>query len=199
MKFLKTAPQPLYGFQRYWYRGWALDMHTQKVFHASGIVRRTELGEAMFQLKYRNGFNMIEPVGNTIVNFLKSAENYWWFRHVSTIIPAPPSKNRVVQPVFELAKWVAPRTGLTYDDNYVIKYRETGESKNLVGPVPGIHHLERAFSVRAEGQFSGKTVLVLDDVFGTGTTLGAVCKTLYEQGNAWYVYALAVTKTRKSR
>lgn len=60
------------------------------------------------------------------------------------------------------------------------------------------YNLKCSFSVK-DDRFSGGTVLVFDDFYGSGATLESVCKTIKEKGGARFIYVLTLTKTRKKR
>jgi predicted amidophosphoribosyltransferase len=71
-------------------------------------TNRTELGERLFQLKYRRGgADVLADLVDTIEQFLSQ-----WKPPVEVIVPAPASLNRNSQPVIQMAKALANRLGL---------------------------------------------------------------------------------------
>ena len=200
MKIMTTNVQILKSV--WWYRGWALDFHTiRSVQMPDGYfdTERSELGEALFLLKYRDHRHQIQPLADTVTNFLKSEENQWWFRYVNGIIPVPPSNiNRPFQPVLELARAISIKSGIKCDEDFLTKVKETEELKNVDDAGTRSHQLEDAFSVK-DNRFSGETVLVFDDLYRSGETLESICKIIKEKGHAKYIYVLTITKTRKKR
>ncbi len=72
-------------------------------------TRRTEIGEALFQLKYKQDQTKIEPLAETMAINLKSV-----FHTASFVIPIPPSKNRATQPAVELARKVSEKMNLPF-------------------------------------------------------------------------------------
>lgn len=84
------------------------------------------------------------------------------------------------------------------DEDFLIKTKDTEELKNIDDAETRYRQLEDAFSVK-DDRFSGGTVLVFDDLYRSGETLGAVCKTIKEKGRARFIYVLTLTKTRKKR
>lgn len=200
MGILKTNAQILES--KWWYKGWALDIHsTSSVPIADGIYNtdRTELGQAFFSFKYRDDVRQIQPIADTVADFLKSKENEWWFKYVSGFVPVPPSNlNRQFQPVWELARAISFKANIRYDEDFLIKIKDTEELKNIKDQAARRHQLEDAFSIR-DDRFSNRTVLVFDDIYDYGTTLESACKTIREKGRANYIYVLTVTKTRKKR
>lgn len=161
------------------------------------ITERSELGEALFLLKYRRDIKQIQPLADTVVYFLKSERNQWWFKYVEAFIPVPPSCiNRPFQPVLELVRAISFKSGIKYYEDYIIKLKETEQLKNIDDAETRSHQLEGAFSVR-DNRFLGKTVLVFDDLYRSGETLASICKAIKEKCNARYVYVLTITKTRR--
>lgn len=77
---------------------------------------RTEIGEAIFLLKYRNDLSKIDSLAETMATAIKST-----FQTVSFIIPMPPSKARKVQPLLILAKKVAEILDIPYFENILLK------------------------------------------------------------------------------
>lgn len=162
-------------------------------------TKRSELGEALYWLKYRNDKCQIESIADTVASFLKSDFNLWWFKYVNAIIPVPPSKiNRPFQPVIELAKSISIKSGIESDSDYLIKVKDTEQLKNEDDLESRYHQLEDAFSVR-DKRFFDRTILVFDDIFRSGETLRAICKTIKEKGCARFIYVLTVTKTRSKK
>ncbi len=198
MSILPTNVQELKS--NFWYRGWALDIHTTSSIKKPDDrfeTTRPPLGEALYLLKYRDDKKQIEPIAHTVSNFVLAPTNHWWFHYISAIIPVPPSKtHRPFQPVFELAEQIARLSHIECHLDYLIKNKDTDQSKNL--PAEQKHQeLINAFSV-ADNRFSNKTVLVFDDLYDTGATMNIVCDLLKKSGNASYIYILTVTKTRKA-
>ena len=115
---------------------------------------------------------------------------------VEAIVPTPPSKKyRSFQPVLEIAKSLSGLTKLPLHSRCVVKIKDTPELKSIHGYDERIQTLENAFSITT-GVLNGKTVLLLDDLFGSGATLNAISNLLYTQGHVADVYALALTQTR---
>jgi predicted amidophosphoribosyltransferase len=58
--------------------------------------------------------------------------------------------------------------------------------------------LKNAFNV-IDQRYIGKTVLLFDDIYRSGTTLNTAAKVLKERGKVRDIFALTITKTRKKR
>lgn len=79
-----------------------------------------------------------------------------------------------------LAKEVSKRTGIPYSNNICKKENcgvQVGKSW-----AERIKNVENTFYIKDGSPFEGKTVLVIDDVITTGSTINNVAKTLIEAG-----------------
>lgn len=89
-----------------WSDGLVLDWHVahseflghNQFGHPEYDTTRTEVGEALFQLKYRSDTTQINALARTMTDAIK-----FNFPLVAFIVPMPPSKVRSVQPLMLLA------------------------------------------------------------------------------------------------
>ena len=153
-------------------------------------TRRTEVGDLLYRLKYRNDASALEEIGTVAEKFIRS-----WRITFDVIVPAPPTRTRRVQPLHQIAGELARRF-----DVPVVK----AVSKNAAGAAElkdlrEFHErqavLHGALTVNAPS-IAGKRVLLLDDLIRSGATLGAVAAALTEAG-VDIIYAFALTKTRR--
>ena len=105
-------PQRIYGNWRY---GIALDVHTVSSVHL-GInelghdvfdTTRSELGELLYQLKYRSNKGAAQEIIYTALAYLKPHRSKF-----DILVPVPPSGRRAVQPVITIARWIGAVIGL---------------------------------------------------------------------------------------
>lgn len=196
---MNINPRVINGSWRY---GVALDWHTLSSaprsdggFHTT----RSEIGEALYQLKYQFDRSKIEPIAEVAAQQLIS-----WrvFRYLKAIIAIPPSKlDRPFQPVLELANVLGNKTNLPVPDDYLIKVRQTQALKDIedIEDIELRHQqMQNAFQV-ADQRYSQESVLLFDDLFRSGETLNAVSNALVTQGNVGRIYVLTVTMTRTKR
>lgn len=192
---MKMRPFLLYGL---WDEGWALDTHTISSIsigddpfgHPRFETIRTELGECLYQLKYCGRTENADMIAKTAVEFLKEQP---WFGSVDIVLPAPPSKPRDFQPTFLISQAIANACGKFYSDDVLVK-SNSQESKNLSrdekvqldNSVVFVQKLIRPCSI-----------LVVDDICSSGTTLTACVNALRRDPNTCKVYVLAITQTRK--
>ncbi|MZH99452.1 ComF family protein [Dickeya dianthicola] len=183
-----------------WDLGYALHKHTlssvyrgeDEYGHARFDNTRSEPGEALYQLKYRNDWNQIAPLAAQIQAALLPL-----FGKVGLIIPMPASTARARQPVDELATELGRITGIPVFKDIVVKApipQGSPQLKNLHSREEKDAALQGRFSINPSITNAGHwDALLLDDLFDTGATMDAVCKTLRTYNKINRVYAAAIT------
>lgn len=191
---VKINPRVIRGSWRY---GWALDWHTLSSIplgDGNFDTTRSEIGEALYQLKYQFDRSKIEPIAEVSAHYI---QNLRVFPYLKAIIAVPPSNlNRPFQPVLELAKAIGSKTNLPVPNDYLLKIRSTQALKNIEDTELRRQQMQNAFQV-ADQRYAQQSLLLFDDLFRSGETLNAVCNTLMTQGNVGRVYALTVTMTKR--
>jgi competence protein ComFC len=183
----------------YWWAGWALDLHTvSSALLESGDfdTKRTELGELVYRLKYRNDRSLVRTIGGIAAMFVR--EKWGIEGTLAAVIPVPPSLPRPFQPVAAVAAEIGQILGLPAPADYLFKTRDTTPLKGLEGPKSRRKELEGAFDV-IDQRFKDRHILLFDDLYRSGETLNAATLTLYSKGKADRVLVLALTKTRTKR
>lgn len=183
-----------------WDGGYALNKHTlssefigyNEFGRAMFDTKRSEPGEALFQLKYRSDWTQVEPLAAQI-----KASLLPMFGEVGLIVPMPASTTRARQPVDELAKELGKITNTPVFDNLIVKApapEGSPQLKNLSTREEKDAALNGRFSINPmitnEGSWN---VLLLDDLFDTGATMDAVARTLKTYKKIGKVYAASVT------
>jgi len=185
-----------------WEKGYALDKHTVSSeligYDEFGRERfdteRTEIGEALFRLKYRAARSAISDILDAAASFL--TDTWRISGKLDCVVYVPPSNTgRSIQPVIEIAKGISERLKILLYEHSLIKIKETPELKNVYEYDERLKLLECAFGVRGS-TLKGKRVLLFDDLYRSGATLEAITKVLYKEGSVKAVYVLCLTKTR---
>jgi predicted amidophosphoribosyltransferase len=186
-----------------WTHGWALAVHTVSSTPGSTesmrpdfATERTELGAALYALKYRGDREQVGPIAKTVAAFIRGRSE---LVDIQAVLAVPPSNmERSFQPVEMLVARIGAELGLPAPDDYIIKTKPTAALKNMAGKQRRREQLEGAFAV-ADQRFNGMHVLLFDDLFRSGETLKAVTVALLFDGNAAMVSVLAATSTRSNR
>ncbi len=76
--------------------------------------------------------------------------------------------------------------------------RDVPELKNVYDYDERIRLLKDAYAAE-KPKTQGRRILLFDDLYRSGATLNEITATLYDQGGAADVFALAITRTRRGR
>ena len=195
MTHMKIDPLEIRGP---WSLGFTLDTHTISSeflgYDPQGNPQfdtvRSEIGETLFQCKYRGDRGACEILADVAAEFVRSRK-----LDVDVVVPIPPSKVRSFQPLDRIASGLAARLGVTYDAVSLRKVKETPEVKSMSEMAERETALRDAFDVHAQS-LRGRTVLLFDDLYRSGASMGAAAQVLRAKGGAASVIALALTRTR---
>lgn len=180
-----------------WKAGWALDLHTtSSTMLNDGSFQNTysDIGKALNRLKYSGEYEHIEFLVEQLVSFLKTR---LVTPYIGVIVPTPASKQRDLQPVYIIAQEVAKRLGIKCDLNYIEKVKDTAELKSIEDIDERQRMLSGAFKV--DRRYASKKVLIIDDLYRSGSTLKELTRTMYNEGHVNNVYVVTLTKTRVHR
>ncbi|MBD8147784.1 ComF family protein [Pseudomonas fluorescens] len=183
-----------------WDLGYVLHKHTLSSVHLGvdewGHDRfentRSEPGEALYQLKYRQDWSQVEPLAAQIQETLLPL-----FGNIGMIIPMPASTVRAKQPVNELASALGRLMGKPVFGQMIVKAAAPACSpalKNLHTRAEKDAALAGRITINEvitnDGQWNA---LLLDDLFDTGATMDAVCQALRTYRKINRIYAAAIT------
>jgi predicted amidophosphoribosyltransferase len=183
-----------------WRDGYALELQTSSSIPtgqtASGRTlfntTRPPLGQLVYRLKYGDSSGkVLEDIVDTVVEFWRT-----WNPPVDSIVPTAPSKNRITQPVLQVAQALSQRIGIPVCTECVAKIKPTDQMKDVGGYTQRTTMLKDAFAVKRE-LTEGKNLLLLDDLYETGSTATSITHALLSEGHAKAVFLLTLTKTRK--
>ncbi len=181
-----------------WRDGWALDLHTTsstKRPDGGFDTLYTPVGGDLNQCKFHHDLSKVDSLADAASEFLLTR---MILPRIHAIVPVPPSDtSRAYQPVLEIARRVADRTGLLLAPKFLVKVRSTAQLKGLEDTASRRQQLDGAF--RVDLSLEGKWILLFDDVFRSGETLRAATEVALAQGKVGKVYVLTLTKTRTKR
>ncbi len=193
---MKINPFPLQGN---WEKGWALDQNTFRQDAKENdlvLIKRTDIGEQLYQLKYFGDSKKIQALGDTAAFFIK--QNILPLG-ISVILPVPPSKlDRSIQPVYKLAEYIGKKLNIAVDFDYLVKTKNTPQLLDIKEASKRKDILKDIFQVK-NNCYKGKGVLLFDDLYSSGETLKAITEAIINKGEVGHVYVLTIAKTRVKR
>lgn len=178
-----------------WADGYALHIHTlsstfighDQYGHARFETVRSPVGELLYKLKYRHDQTTVDQLAEAAENFLKT-----WRPPIDGIVPVPPSVDGTHQPVISVATAIAERLKVPLCTDYLAKVKQTPQLKDITEYDKRMEALKDAFTVSLE-HTTGKSLLLFDDLYGSGATVRHIVEVLKNQGRAKAVYLLTLT------
>jgi predicted amidophosphoribosyltransferase len=169
-----------------WDKGLALNKHTlSSVFtghnefgHPTFQNTRSEPGEALYQLKYRNDFTQVGPLAQAMFDHIVPA-----IGNFGIVIPMPATKQRTRQPVQEITESLSKLTGTLYAPGILLKnqpppgapeIKDLGTKEEKIEALSERFVLNEAF-ITNEGKWGA---LLVDDKYDTGASVEAACAVL---------------------
>lgn len=179
--------------------GYSLDKHTisstpignNEYGHMQFDTVRSEAGEALFQLKYRSDFMQIFVIAEQMKISFGNA-----FSSAGLVVPMPPSKARARQPVVEIAREYARITGIPCYENLLVKTSDTPAMKDIATREEKVAVLMGAFTLYDVLKDGPYDVLIIDDLFDTGSSLEAATNMLRGYNQIRNVFVATVTRKR---
>lgn len=163
MAVLPHTPQPLYGP---WQLGLALDLHTvssefigyDEYGHPQYDTKRTEVGEALYRLKYSQEAAPADSLAETAVVALSRRG-----ARVDLVVPVPATRARAIQPVAEVGRRIATLLAVPFADTAVARTQQLPQLKDIADFGERQRLLSGAHVVDAAA-VQGKSVLLFDDL-----------------------------------
>ncbi len=183
-----------------WASGVALDVHTisstylgpNEFGHDQYETIRSEIGELLYRLKYSGDKAAAAGIVEAAAGYLDTRRSRF-----DLIVPVPPSKARVVQPVLLLAKRIAKELDVEMAD-CIETTRSPQELKSVSNPEERRALVKGLYTVNSKIT-AGRKVLLFDDLYRSGATMNTITNMLMKKGKAEVVRALTITRTRSNR
>ena len=154
-----------------------------------GVLRK-----AILALKFQGHIVVADPLGEMIARAFITTPIAG---HVDIVVPIPIHKRRRLERGFnqaeELSRKLCDRSRLALELGALYKPEETSHQVDLPKDKRAIN-LRDAFVVRDPGKVRGKRVLLVDDVFTTGSTLNEAARVLLNAG-AKSVYGFTLARS----
>ncbi|MCY3781006.1 MAG: ComF family protein [Chloroflexi bacterium] len=169
-----------------------LDVTTVRQESLDGLcgtgVQAGILENAVKSFKYHDALNLCAPLADRLSASL-SQQNW----RIDAIVPVPLHSNRESERGYNqaelLSRPVAQATGIPCEPTWLRRIRDTSQQAQLAA-VDRRQNVADAFQASAE--VAGKSILLVDDVVTTGSTLGA-CAGALRTRNAESVFGICVS------
>ena len=134
----------------------------------------------------------IEPLKNYIAGLYMEIIDMKVREEYDIIIPVPsdPGRKKVFEPVTEIACVISRLSGVEVSLGNLIKKKTTGKQSSL-NYTQRLKNLNGAFRINHPEKLKGKRVLLIDDVYTTGTTINKCSIMLKKYTSAVYAVTLA--------
>lgn len=172
----------------------ALDYHWLPGYDAG----RTEIGTLVHHSKpYKNPVNETHKqnaraLATQFAEFIQAHPSYQQADYIVSVS----SKGKSFDLPFFIAGYLSNTLKIKSGQQFVSKIKNTGSMKDL-DVTERIEKIQDAFEVKADHPFKGKTVILIDDLYDTGSTLHEMGTLLQRAGAK--VLGLVATKTSKGR
>ena len=182
-----------------WDLGYSLDKQTlsstpvgqNQWGHMQFDTVRPDAGEALFQLKYRSDFTQVAIIANQLHTSFSQ-----YFNSAGLVIPMPPSKQRQRQPVIEIARELARLMNRPCYENLLVKNADTPAMKDISSRDEKVNALINAFTVTDQLPDGLYNVLLVDDLYDTGSSLEAATQVLRGYNKIHHIYVATVTRKK---
>jgi len=170
------------------------DCDERKHYYKQGraLFYYKDIAKAIYRYKYKGRKAYARVFGREMVYFLGDYINSL---RAEAIIPVPLYKRKVRRRGYNQATLLAKILGETLNipvyENLVIRNRNTKPLK-LLNPEERLNNLKKAFILMENG-VKLKRVIIVDDIYTTGSTIDTIAKLLLERGiEEVYFVALAI-------
>lgn len=165
-----------------------------KHFYDKGIAMFTyneAMRKSIYQYKYHNKREYADFYADEICHYLGNEILSW---KADAIVPIPLHRTKLRKRGFNQAELLAckvgKKLGIPVRNDIICRHRNTKAQKEL-GDRERINNLKRAFKM-IRNDVKLNTVILLDDIYTTGSTIDAVAKILRETGTS-RIYFVSLT------
>ena len=132
-----------------------------------------------------------------LANMLFVAGKDIWSENPDYLIPVPLHKKRLHSRRYNqaalLCKYLSKKTMIETDYFSLQRVQNTVPQVSLTG-IKRQNNLKKAFALKNTEKFKGKSVVIVDDVKTTGSTLNE-CAKVFRKAGVKYIYSLTLAQT----
>jgi competence protein ComFC len=177
------------------YNGYALSPHVEVLTAQSGahFSRRTTLAETMYRYRYQRNDSLLLPIAECFASAIRIL--FTDQQRFNGLIMVPPPLNRSdYNPVVTLITEISRISGIP---SLQFAVRDVQDTSNRQTGSSGRSFVFTTTDTAAV--FTGKRILVIDDIYRSGTSLDRFCSLIRQNGRAREVNALVGTIMGKSK
>ncbi|MBN1759468.1 MAG: phosphoribosyltransferase [Chitinispirillaceae bacterium] len=177
--------------------GWALGPHTVNHTTASGsvITRRSAPAETMYRYRYQGDTSLLHKITERFTAALSSLFSGEQEPFNGLVMVPPPVSRADYTPVVALVSAISRHTGIP-----ALQFAVQDSSPRPDAGAPRPQRRTFSFtSPAAASIFTGKHVLVLDDIYRSGRSLGAFCSLVRSAGAASITVMVGTLVADRSR
>lgn len=183
-----------------WDAGYALDKHMlhseftgyNEAGHPTFENTRTQVGEAVYRLKYRQDWSQAPRLASAVVRHVVPL-----LGRIGLVVPMPASRPRTRQPVNEVAGEVGKLLEVKMFAGILVKNdvpHADRSLKDVSGKAAKEALLAGRFSIEDQISNHGRwNVLLIDDLYDTGASMEAACACLKSYAKIDRVFVVALT------
>lgn len=177
-----SHPRPLKGN---WHTGFALDFHSS---YKGADWNRSGIGDLVYRLKYEMDSSVLPTL---VEHTRKLFDAHPEMKQFDILLPVPSSTQREFDPVHEFCKALSRAFGKAIQTS-LVKTRQTQPQKEIHTLPQKRDNVAGAFALNND--ITGKSILLVDDLFDSGATLEEITKILLRSKTA-RVNVLTLTRT----
>ncbi len=164
---------------------------------ARGVsIYRGLIKDLLLRFKYYHAVDLVRPLGALLYYYFRK---YYLEYSIDYIIPIPLHRERLEMRGYNQAKLLAQylhdRTGIPLLTGFLLREINTAPLFNLNLKERAVV-LSGVFSIEDSENIRGKSVLLVDDILTTGSTVNEVSCLLKEEAKVKRVYVLTVSTAR---
>lgn len=131
-------------------------------------------------------FEYIQPLAKDLSRYMiQTYDAHYANENIDAIVPVPLHKSRQRQREFNqsflLAQYVAKHSDLPLQNDWIIRSRKT-QPQTTLNLDERMKNIQNAFSVSKPDAVIDQTILLIDDVVTTGSTINELSRILHEHG-----------------
>lgn len=147
-----------------------------------GYYYETSLRQGILRFKYAGHLHLADLLGGLLIEEFR---RHYEGQPMDLIVPVPIHSRRIVHRGFNqsvvLSERLAAATGLPVERKLLVKTKDTPPQATL-GRTERLKNLAGSFSVRHAERLRDKSILLVDDVATTGSTITEASKTIMKAG-----------------